>query len=433
MAVLARFILGLTFLFSGFVKAVDPLGTVYKIQDYLQAFGWLFFEEYAMALSVLLFGFEMLLGFSHLFGFRQRLTARVTTLFVAVLTSFTLVIALTNPVSDCGCFGDAVTLSNWQTFEKNVILLLLSLMLLSYKGKLYHTFGKRTAPATFILSMIVPLFIASYSYRHLPFIDFRPYKVGADLPSQMIRPADAPQDSFVVQFIMEKDGHRKRFYEDEYPTDTAWHYVDRKEIQVRKGYQPPIQDFVIIHPQEGDITMKVLTDTSYVFLLSMPYLEEADGRFLDAVYALQEYAKAQHYPIYILTASPLREQERFAFENKLDIPFCLSDEIALKTMVRSNPGLVLLKGGVVYSKWSARDINDFIRYNKKGTSLSEKLLFHQPRYLNNTFELIFVLGLIFAAYLVVSMFRAISLIVTFYRKRKLNRLTNGVEKANSDN
>ena len=164
-ALIARLVLGLTFLFSGFVKAVDPMGTVYKIQDYLEAFSWHFFEEYATALAVLLFSFEMLIGFSHLFGFRQRLTARVTTLFVVAMTLLTLVIAITNPVSDCGCFGDAVKLTHWQTFEKNIILLLLALILLLYKGELYHTFGKRTAPAAFILSMIVPLFIATYSHH----------------------------------------------------------------------------------------------------------------------------------------------------------------------------------------------------------------------------------------------------------------------------
>lgn len=431
-ALIARLVLGLTFLFSGFVKAVDPMGTVYKIQDYLEAFSWHFFEEYATALAVLLFSFEMLIGFSHLFGFRQRLTARVTTLFVVAMTLLTLVIAITNPVSDCGCFGDAVKLTHWQTFEKNIILLLLALILLLYKGELYHTFGKRTAPAAFILSMIVPLFIATYTHHQLPFIDFRPYKVGSHLPSQMMVPEDAPQDSFAVTFIMEKDGRRKHFSENEYPSDTAWHYVDRKEILVRKGYQAPIQDFVIIHPQEGDITMQVLSDTSYVFLVSMPYLEDADAAYMNDVYELQEYAKRHHYPLYLLTASLHQEQQRFAYEYNLDAPFCLSDEIALKTMVRSNPGVVLLKDGVVYAKWSAENINGFIHYTD-GESLAQKFLYHQPRYMKNTIETVLVLGLIVMAYFIVSVFRAISLIVTFYRKRRLNRLTHGAAKEGSDN
>ncbi|MBR0453921.1 MAG: DoxX family protein [Bacteroidales bacterium] len=432
LSLIARFLLGFTFLFSGFVKAVDPLGTVYKIQDYLQAFSWGFFEEYAGLLAVALFSFEMLLGFSHLFGFRQRRTARLSTLFMLVMTALTLVVALTDPVKDCGCFGDALKLSNWQTFEKNVILLILSLILLLYKGDLYHTFGKRTSPAAFVLSLLVPLFIASYSRNQLPFIDFRPYKVGSHLPSQMMVPDDAPQDSFAVTFIMEKDGRRKFFDENEYPTDTAWHYVDRKEVLVRKGYQAPIQDFIIIHPQEGDITMRVLSDTSYVFLVSMPYLEDADAAFMSDVHDLQEYAKQHHYPLYLLTASLQAEQERCAYEFDLDQPFCLSDEIALKTMVRSNPGVVLLKNGVVYAKWSAENIEGFIQY-VDGESLAQKFLYHQPRYMKKTIETVLVLGLIVLAYFIVSLFRAISLIVTFYRKRKLNRLTNGVVKANSDN
>lgn len=432
LSLIARFLLGFTFLFSGFVKAVDPLGTVYKIQDYLQAFSWGFFEEYAGLLAVALFSFEMLLGFSHLFGFRQRRTARLSTLFMLVMTALTLVVALTDPVKDCGCFGDALKLSNWQTFEKNVILLILSLILLLYKGDLYHTFGKRTSPAAFVLSLLVPLFIAWVNYRHLPFLDFRPYKVGNHLPSQMMVPEDAPQDSFVLKFVMEKDGRRHIFDEDEYPSDTAWHYVDRKELLVRKGYQAPIQDFAIFHPEWGDITAQVLSDTSYVFLLSMPHLEKADRRFMEDVQALQLYATQQQYSLYILTASLLEEQTQWAYEYDLQVPFCQVDDIALKTMVRSNPGLVLLKDGVVYAKWSARNIRNFVKFIQQDR-LSDRMLFQQPRYFNNTLEMLFVFGLIFIAYFIISMFRAISLIVTFYRKRKLNRLTNGVVKANSDN
>lgn len=432
LAIIARLVLGFTFLFSGFVKAVDPLGTVYKIQDYLQAFGWFFFEEYAIFLAVLLFSFEMLLGFSHLFGFRQRTTARFTLAFLLPMTALTLVIAITNPVSDCGCFGEALKLSNWQTFEKNIILLLLTLILLLYRGELYHTFGKRTAPAAFILSTIVPLFVAWYSYQHLPFIDFRPYKVGTHLPSQMSMPADAPQDSIVIKFVMEKDGKRKVFAEQDYPSDTAWHYVDRKEIVVRKGYEVPIRDFAIIHPEQGDITEQVLSDTSYVFLLSMPYLEKSNRRFIESVQALQYYTQMHGYPLYLLTASLPQEQEQWAYEYNLKMPFCQSDEIALKTMIRSNPGMVLLKDGVVYSKWSARDINRFLQYIGQ-EPLSESFLFHQPRWLSNTIDFIFVITTIFVAYFIVTTFRAISLIVTFYRKRKQNRLTHGAATSDSHN
>ena len=432
LALLARFLIGFTFLFSGFVKAVDPLGTVYKIQDYLQAFSWNFFEEYAALLAIMLFTFEMLLGFSHLFGFHQKRTARWTVMFIFAMTLLTLVVALTNPVKDCGCFGDALKLTNWQTFEKNVILLILSLILWLYRGELYHTFGNRTTPATFILSILVPLFIAGYNYRHLPFIDFRPYKVGSHLLSQMSVPEDAAQDEYMVKFIMEKDGRRQVFNEDEYPTDTAWHYVDRKEILVKQGYRAPIQDFAILHPQWGDITEQVLSDSNYVFLLSMPQIEKADCRYMKDVQALQDYAEKHQYPFYILTASLSSRQENLAYEYDLRAPFCQVDEIALKTMVRSNPGLVLLKNGVVYDKWSAIDVSNFIRYTNQ-EALSDKILYQQPRYLKNTIEIVLVLGLVLLAYFIISMFRAISLIVTFYRKRKLNRLTNGVVKANSDN
>ncbi len=422
LSIIARLLLGCTFLFSGFVKAIDPLGTVYKIQDYLQAFSMPFFLEYAPLMTVLLFSVEMVLGFSHLFGLRQRVTAGFSLLFMLFMTVLTLVTALTDPVHDCGCFGDAIHLSNWQSFEKNIILLLLSAILLLYKGELYHIFGKRTATAAFVVSVLVPLFISWVSYRHLPFFDFRPYKVGNWLPALMSIPPDAPQDQYAVQFIMEKDGRRKVFNEDEYPSDTAWHYVDRREILLHKGYEAPIGDFAIMHPQEGDITARVLNDTSYVFLVSAPYLDKADVCGMQQLQELQTYARRYGYPLYILTSSTLQQQEDCAYEYALDATFCQTDDVVLKTMVRSNPGLVVVKGGTVYSKWPACDIDVMLRY-VDDKPLSDCYLFQQPRNLNSAVMFFLVILTIFLAYFVVSIFRAVSLLITI-RKNKITSKLN---------
>lgn len=357
MALIARAVLGLTFIFSGFVKAVDPLGTVYKIQDYLEAFGMTFFNEYAVFFSFVLFSFELVLGLTLLFGSWPKVTSWCAMIFCAAMTVLTFVLALTNPVSDCGCFGDAVILTNWQTFEKNIILLILSLLLLLYKDELYHLFGRKTRVWAALLSLAIPVGIGLTAYRHLPLIDFRPYKIGTYLQDNMVIPEGAPLDSTVTEYIYEKNGVQQSFTLANYPAgDTAWHFVDRKEWVARKGYEPPIHDFEMLHPEYGDITDMVLTDTAYTFLWVAYKLEKADRSCMEMVQHLQQYVMDYGYTMYGLTSSTTEIVDEWVYEYDLAFEICSMDEIALKTMIRSNPGLILLKNGTVCNKWASRDI-----------------------------------------------------------------------------
>jgi len=356
----ARLFLGSCFVFSGFVKAIDPLGSTYKISDYLEAFDWMIFKDLSWLGAVLLAAAEFYLGAALILGLWKRSTTLLSLIFMLVMTPFSLYLAINNPVSNCGCFGDALVLTNWQTFAKNIILLLLATSLYLWSDLFVTFFGRQTTKWSAYWCMIFPLFLSYYSYRHLPILDFRPYKIGNKLADFMTVPDGAPIDSFDTRFIYEKNGVQQEFAINDAPlSDPEWKFVDRKEIQVRKGYTPPIHDFVLEHPLKGDITDEVLKDTSYTFLLVSPKLEKASRSAAGLIESAYQYAKKQGYAFWGLTNSDNEAIDEWNYEYDSNIQYCSVDERTLQTMIRSNPGMLLLKDGVVLQKWAYRDIPDF--------------------------------------------------------------------------
>ncbi len=415
MALIARVALGVTFVFSGFTKAVDPQGTAYKIGDYLQAFEWSFLNEYATLAAILLITFEMCLGLMLLLGMYRRRVNLLTLLFVAVLTGLTLYVAIANPVSDCGCFGDAIHLTNRQTFEKNIILLLLSCLLVLYRGPLYEVYGPHTTGWAFALSLLIPLSLMFFSNRHLPQIDFRPYKTGKSIPEQMTLPDGLDRDSVQMVYIYEKNGVQQRFSLDDCPfDDKTWQFVDREETVIREAQLPPVHDFNLMHPERGDISEEILSDSGYTFLIVTPLLDGTHRRALPALLQLQEYAAKGHASLYWLTASSESQIREWRFEYDLNMDFCTVDETVLKTMVRSNPGLLLLKDGVVYQKWSAHDIPQVQKYLDRplaDSDLARPQLRHEARHVLR------IVLTAFVGYLFILSFRVLKILYR-YRKRK---------------
>lgn len=356
----ARLLLGLSFVFSGFVKALDPLGSTYKINDYLEAFGWVYFKDMAFLMSVLLSATEFFLGLALIIGVYKRAISLSLMLFMLFVTPLTLYIAITNPVSDCGCFGDALVLSNTATFLKNLVLLAIAFFVYWQSEKIITFYGKHTSRYTALWCMLFPLMISIWSYRHLPLIDFLPYKVGNNLSELMAIPAGAVTDSITTVFIYEKNGVKKKFTLEKAPfADTTWKFVDREDIAVRQGYRAPIHDFVLEHPELGDITKEVLADPSYTFLLIINKLEEMNYNRIQEIMDVKLYANKQGYRFLALTNSSPRIVEDWKYEYDDDMVFCSLDDRTLKTMMRSNPGLILLKNGTVYQKWGFRDVPDF--------------------------------------------------------------------------
>ena len=357
---IARTLLALTFLFSGFVKAVDPLGTVYKIQDYLhEGFGGIFQWAIPAAgvAAVCLIALEWLLGIAMLLNVRTQWTSWITLLFYCIMTPLTLYIAIANPVSDCGCFGDALVITNWQTFWKNIILLLLSICLVICRKAIPELFSWWMEIIIALAALGSVAGIMGYSYTHLPQIDFRPYKVGNHIPTLMEIPDDAEVDQYEITLIYAKDGKEQTFTLENYPKgDPAWTFVDQKSVLIKKGYVPPIHDFEI-ETLEGDyITQDILESEEPVALVVMYDLTKTDTTQLEKLmHMIHEYPR-----VYFLTASG--EEEIFAFAEELGwdeettySTFCFTDPITLKTIVRANPGVIVVQNGTIIDKYNLRN------------------------------------------------------------------------------
>ena len=357
---IARTLLALTFLFSGFVKAVDPLGTVYKIQDYLhEGFGGVFQWAIPAAgvAAVCLITLEWLLGISMLLNVRTQWTSWITLLFYCIMTPLTLYIAIANPVSDCGCFGDALVITNWQTFWKNIILLLLSICFVICRKAIPELFSWWMEIIIALAALGSVAGIMGYSYTHLPQIDFRPYKVGHHIPTLMEIPDDAEVDQYEITLIYAKDGKEQTFTLENYPKgDPEWTFVDQKSVLIKKGYVPPIHDFEI-ETLEGDyITQDILESEEPVTLVVMYDLSKTDTTQLEKLmYMIHEYPR-----VYFLTASG--EEEIFAFAEELGwdeettySTFCFTDPITLKTIVRANPGVIVVQNGTIIDKYNLKN------------------------------------------------------------------------------
>lgn len=313
---ICRIVLALTFIFSGFVKAVDPLGTQYKIHDYLVAMGLgrMVPDFTTLSASVLLAATEFFLGICLLFAIRRRIVSKLVLAVMVFMTPLTLWLALADPITDCGCFGDAVVLTNWQTLWKNVLLLGAALVVWKWPLEQPRLISRANQWIVMNYSLVfILLFIAAKSLYTLPQFDFRPYHIGADI----------------------REGWTK----------------------MMEGEDTPFTDLFIEQVSDGeDITEQILTDKAYTFLLVAPHLEQADDSRLDEINQMYEYSLDNGYPFYCATASGEKAIENWRDRTGAEYPFCHTDDITLKTMIRSNPGLILLKDGKVIRKWSHNDL-----------------------------------------------------------------------------
>lgn len=355
-----RFVLAVVFIFSGFVKSIDPLGTQYKIQDYVDAFGWTgFFPDFLPFLASILLGmFEFCLGVYLFFGIRRIIAPRAAVALMAFMTPLTLWLALDNPVSDCGCFGDAVVLSNWETFWKNVVLLAMAVFVLKYRKRLFPLVTRRFDWVIALYGFVYIFCMTAYCYQRLPVFDFRPYHVGANIREGMEIPEGKTPTVFETRFVLQKDGVEKEFTVDNYP-DSTWVFVDSRTVVKQAGYEPPIRDFSIMSLEDGeDITEQVLSDKGYTFLLVSHQLALADESAIDLINELYDYCLNYGYAFYCLTSSSEEDIQKWKWDTGAEYPFCLMDDITLKTMIRSNPGIILLKEGTVIRKWSVNQLPD---------------------------------------------------------------------------
>ncbi len=357
---LARILFGLVFIFSGFVKGIDPWGSAYKFTDYFHAMGLDAIVWAAFPLGVLLSFAEFAIGVAFLFNWRMKIFSWLGLLFMLFFTPLTLWIALKNPVTDCGCFGDALVISNWETFYKNLIFIVLAIVVFVNRSWFDNQVKTKTPLVLSLVTFVAYFGVVYHSYNHLPIFDFRPYKVGVNIPDAMTVPEGAPQDEYenIFYYKNKKTGEVEKFDEENYPwQDTVnWEFHDMESNLIQEGYEPPIHDFRIETPDGENIIDFFTYDENYVFILVAYDLHKSSTKSQGEINTLADWAMQQGYSFICLTSTLPDESMAFAQANGAPYEFFNCDEITLKTMIRSNPGLIVIKDGTILGKWHYNDI-----------------------------------------------------------------------------
>jgi uncharacterized membrane protein YphA (DoxX/SURF4 family) len=354
---ISRYLIAIVFIFSGFVKAIDPLGSTYKFTDYFDAFGVDWLSSLSFLFAILLSAAELLIGLNLFFKIRVKTTAWALLIFMSFFFVLTLIIALTNPVTDCGCFGDAIILTNWQTFYKNIVFFVPTIIVFRQRNKFSSLFSSTTEWIITSVLFISGILLSIYCYRNLPLIDFRPYKIGTNIPNSMKIPEGMHPDEYKTILIYQKEGKKHEYTPNDAPwSDSTWKWVETKNILLKKGYEPPIHNFSVTSPEGEDITEQLLSDDNFSFLVISCNLAKADKSGLIKINQLVTKGVENGFNVYGMTASDSEIRDTLKKQLKLSFQFYTTDEITLKTMIRSNPGLILIKEGVVIGNWHYRNL-----------------------------------------------------------------------------
>lgn len=364
-----RIFTGLLFIFSGFIKANDPTGFGYKLQEYFEVFHLTAFNEYATAIAVVICGFEILLGALLLFGVYANLVAWGLLLLILFFTFLTFYSAFFEVVTSCGCFGDAIPLTPWQSFSKDLVLLVLILIIFFYRKQIRSIIkGSGNQFVVTLITAIVSLGIGVYTVNYLPFIDFLPYKIGNNLPSLMVLPEGKEADVFEQLYTMKnkKTGETKKvndkiYMADKLWEDESWEIIGEPESRlVKKGYDIPIPDLLITDADGADHTQEIINNPYYNVIIVAKDLSSTN---IDALQKINQTVTqmTKDYNglrVVLLTASASKDAQYLSDKMQLIAEIYYADLIPLKSMVRANPGVILLKGGNVMGKWHYNNFPD---------------------------------------------------------------------------
>ncbi|RFS19121.1 DoxX family protein [Chitinophaga silvatica] len=353
---LLRIIVGVLFIFSGLIKANDPLGLSYKMEEFFEVLHLTFLSPYSLAFSVCMNVFEIVAGVAVLIGYRMRIFSFLLLLLIIFFTFLTAFALFSGTIRECGCFGDCIKLTAVETFWKDVALLVMILVIFFYRKSINPLF--KGTGIVVLLATILSFGIQWYVLKHLPFIDCLPYKVGNSIPEKMKLPPGAKPDVYEMVFVYEKDGQKKEFSESNYPwEDSTWKFVDRKDKLIQKGNaEPAIKDFILTDADGVNQTQAILSATEPVYLFLVQNVSKAGSGWDDKIKAIQQQWKGEKVFIYGVSASTKEEINAFKQQHGLEFPFVQMDGVAIKTAGRSNPTLILLDHGVIKGKWSYHDI-----------------------------------------------------------------------------
>lgn len=350
-----RVITGLVFIFSSTVKGFDPIGTAYRVEDYLLVYGWTGLLHYALALSIFLIVVEFLIGIALVFRLKSKLATLGLLLIMVVFTVVTYLDARYNMVPDCGCFGDAVKLTNWQTFYKNIYLIILAVIIFAYRNRIRTKMPQGVQGLILVVVVGLYTWFVVFNYRHLPMLDFRDWKVGNDMKAEGL-----DQVKTFVKYRNILTGEEQEFLSPDYPWNDSvwmaeWTFVDQRLDDSGRI----LKHGVILEDAEGnDWTEAVFENPDFQLVVVAYDLEESNPNGLKAVKQVIQDAEALNIPIVLLTSSGEPIIERVLLKHEIEVESLFADDIELKAMIRSNPGLMLMHDGVVLEKWPFRGFPD---------------------------------------------------------------------------
>ncbi len=355
---ISRIFVGILFIISGFIKLNDPLGFSYKLQEYFSAdvLNIPFLEPYALVISVLVVVLEVVLGVFLLVGYKPKFTVWSLLLMIVFFTFLTFYSAYFDKVKDCGCFGDALKLTPWESFTKDVVLLVFVLILFFGKSYIAPIFKPLPNTILALLSFIASLGFGYHVLMHLPSIDFRAYKIGDNLLTNMSTPIDAPKAIQEFTWVFRVNGAEQIIVTDGSYPNVQGEYVSVETKVIDEGFQPSILDFSI-ESEDEDLTSQFLSEEKLILIVSYS-LESAETQGLQKLKALSEDAHSKGYTVIGLSASGEDSKSKLKAAYGLDFQFYLCDEKALKTVVRSNPGVLQLREGTVQQKVHWNDIEN---------------------------------------------------------------------------
>ena len=356
--ILSRILVGVLFIFSGLIKANDPLGLSYKMDEFFEVLPLPFLVPFSLAFSLIMNAFEIIAGFAVLLGYRMRIFSFLLLLLIIFFTFLTGFALFSGKIRECGCFGDCIRLTAAQSFWKDVVLLALIIVIFICRNHIRPLFSGKATGIVMILAVLFPVVLQWYTLAHLPVVDCLPYKVGNNIPQKMKVPPGSTPDVYEMVLIYEKDGKQQEFTTENYPwQDSTWKYVDRKDKLVKKGNaEPAIKDFILTDFDGNNQNRAVLMESLPVYLLLVRDVQEAGKGWEKKIQALQQQAKEGKLVIFGITSSPKDAVEQFKTVRGLDFQFLQMDGTAIKTAGRSTPCLILLDRGTIKGKWHYNDI-----------------------------------------------------------------------------
>ena len=352
----AQLIVGVLFIFSGLIKANDPSGLSYKMQEFFEVWGWHGFDDYTLALSILMIAFEIIAGIAVLLGWRFPLFSWMLLLLILFFTFLTGYAQFSGKIRECGCFGDCIKLTALDSFIKDIILLGLILILFYYRRQVRHLFSPKLSLLIVLAVSIFSFGIQFYVLKYLPVVDCLPYKVGSSIPENMKIPAGSVPDSTVIMFKYSKGGKEVEFDAEHFPddfNDSLYQFVGRYDKLIRKGNaQPPIKDLVMLAPSGTDTTQAVLSHPGFSLVLFSRHLESGHDGWGTELKRIHEDAVKAGIPLVWVSADAEQAEAVLRDLGLSSVPLLRGDLVAIKTAARANPTLYLLNQGTIVEKWS---------------------------------------------------------------------------------